>query len=239
VNSQVTQSGKSMVRMLAAYVSKNDPIFFGAILILIVFFHINLAWAENYHERSTENSLRQKILDICNNRCGLSFYAGVGVKNDMIDIFVNDPKLPYDWKYRQSYLAAGALSYKFYKFRSLFSIEEEIGIAKRFGNEREVEVWWALFFRWEEFPWNEIFKTTIGISTGINYANGIPEWEREKGEGYDDVSRFLHFFSPEMTLQFDDSGEYFVRFHHRSGVFGLITDGGGAHYLSLGKRFRF
>jgi hypothetical protein len=52
----------------------------------------------------------------------------------------------------------------------------------------------------------------------------------------------MHFFSPEITLAAPSrpSVELVLRFHHRSGVWGLVSDAwGGAQYASVGVRVRF
>jgi hypothetical protein len=52
----------------------------------------------------------------------------------------------------------------------------------------------------------------------------------------------MHFFSPEITLALPDRPEVelLLRLHHRSGVFGLVSDAwGGAQYATIGLRWRF
>jgi len=52
----------------------------------------------------------------------------------------------------------------------------------------------------------------------------------------------MHFFSPELTFALPRAPgtELLFRFHHRSGVYGLISDAhGGAQYGTVGLRLRF
>ena len=52
----------------------------------------------------------------------------------------------------------------------------------------------------------------------------------------------MHFFSPEVTfaLPSHPGTELVFRMHHRSGVFGLVSDAwGGAQYATVGLRIRF
>jgi hypothetical protein len=52
----------------------------------------------------------------------------------------------------------------------------------------------------------------------------------------------MHYFAPEITFARPSRPdlEFLIRFHHRSGVFGLVSDAwGGAQYLSAGIRVRF
>ena len=61
------------------------------------------------------------------------------------------------------------------------------------------------------------------------------------GEG-GTASRFLHFFSPEITVADPDNKnlELVLRLQHRSGIFGLI-DGitSGSTFVTTGIRVRF
>jgi len=83
--------------------------------------------------------------------------------------------------------------------------------------------------------------TTAAVSTGLNYATGVSEVERERARD-DQGARLMHFFSPEVTFALPQAPQYelLFRFHHRSGVFGLISDAwGGAQYGTIGLRVRF
>jgi len=73
---------------------------------------------------------------------------------------------------------------------------------------------------------------------GSSYATGVSSWERQNS-GNDKGSNFLQFGSLELTFAADEHspGEFFVRVHHRSGVYGLINGvTGGSSYLSVGYR---
>ena len=83
--------------------------------------------------------------------------------------------------------------------------------------------------------------TTFAISTGLNWASDVTDVEQDRandGEG----SRWMHFFSPEFTFALPSrpNTELLLRFHHRSGVFGVVSDAwGGAQYATVGVRVRF
>ncbi len=81
----------------------------------------------------------------------------------------------------------------------------------------------------------------MAVSTGMNWASEITDVEQDRandGEG----SQWMHFFAPEVTfaLPSHPDTELLIRIHHRSGVFGLVSDAfGGAQYATVGLRFRF
>jgi hypothetical protein len=190
------------------------------------------------------NNITKRFISLseCSGSCSFSFYIGRGVENAMMDIFVNNINLPSNWDYSDSYISSLSASKVFVNIDDLLHIEPEIGLAKRFGDAQELEIWSAVYFRWVNFPWNHILKTTIGVPVGLNYAFGIPQFEIDRaGKNSNETSRLMHFLSPEVTFSFPDTHDYelFFRFHHRSGAYGLFTDHGGIHFLTFGTRYRF
>lgn len=161
----------------------------------------------------------------------------------MTDIFLNDHIPPWDWNFRREETIAGvAVSKKAGKILGVIEVEPELGVAFRRGAEDTTEVWAALYLRFSEFPWNDVIYTSIGVSTGLNYARDITELERQRAQGTSDGSHLLHYLAPELILALPERRdvEMVFRFHHRSGAYGLISDAdGGAHYATAGLRYRF
>jgi len=83
--------------------------------------------------------------------------------------------------------------------------------------------------------------TTFALSTGLNWASEVTDIEAERahdGQG----SQLMHYFAPELTFAAPSNPnlELVLRMHHRSGVFGLVSDAwGGAQYATVGLRVRF
>jgi hypothetical protein len=122
-----------------------------------------------------------------------------------------------------------------------FTIEGEIGTSVRFGDESLGEGWAALYVRYDGLPWNETVYTTIGVNTGLSYLTDISEFEKGRdSEGR--ASQLLHYMGPELTFADPENKdlELVLRYHHRSGVFGLF-DGvvSGSTFISAGVRVRF
>jgi hypothetical protein len=158
------------------------------------------------------------------------------------------PNVPIvDWEFGDSGLVGAALSRRVLSiehqnYGRLFSLEVEAGIGQRFGDLTETEFWGALYGRWHAFPWNRWVSTTVGLSTGVNWATGIPNFEVARS-GNGQGSQLLHYLSPEITFALPDhpSHELVLRFHHRSGGRGVFGDnalfnntGGGAQYGTIG-----
>jgi len=160
----------------------------------------------------------------------------------MSEVLVLSPSPPVNWTYEpDDRLIAIALSRRAGELGRHFSLESEIGLGQRLGRQSATEVWGALFLRYRGFPWDGVLRTSAAVSTGLNWASSVTDVEEERardGEG----SRVMHFFAPEITfaLPARPGVELLLRFHHRSGVFGLVSDAwGGAQYATLGLRVRF
>ncbi len=173
--------------------------------------------------------------------CAVSVFAGQLVKTPMYEIFVTKHQMPWEWDFRSSTFVGAAFSREVVRFEHYAAIETEVGVGKRFGILDEGEVWGALYFRWKAFPWDEYLRTTIAVSTGLNYATDVPVFEklRTKGPG----NQLLHYLSPELTLGLPayPNVDLILRFHHRSGgnLAFFNNTGGGAQYGTAGLRVRF
>ena len=127
------------------------------------------------------------------------------------------------------------------------SAELEAGVGQRFGELHATELWGALYVRWHAFPWNHFLRTTIAVSTGLNYATKVEELERKRDD-FGNGSRLLHYLSPEITFALPDqeNWEVVLRYHHRSGGGGILGEyrvfngvTGGSNHATVGVRYRF
>ncbi len=179
----------------------------------------------------------------CHGDCSVTLFGGHSAAPMSMQDVLSNVTLPTEWDWGDSDIAGIYFSRPIMSYKDLFTIDTEIGIAKRFGAETETEYWTALYLRWRKFPWNHIVKTTIGASIGLNYATGISVYEKEKAATRgSEGSKLLHFFSPELTLALpeQENVELVFRFHHRSGVWGTFNGvHGGSHFGTVGIRIKF
>ena len=146
---------------------------------------------------------------------------------------------PWTAEVRDDYFVGGSLSRQLTQFWSHFSLEAEMGVGVRFGATDGAEGWAAIYFRYNDFPWNHILYTTVAVSTVLNYISKLPPAETRPG---DPTSHLLHYFSPEITFALPQykQHEVLVRYHHRSGVFGTFNNvWGGSNVIAIGYRNRF
>lgn len=177
----------------------------------------------------------------CEMNCTATIFVGRYISTPMTDIFIKYKTAPWNWNTKDSTLVSGAFNREILTYSDVFAFETEVGVGKRFGLQDEWEVWGALYARWKSFPWNDYLRTTVALSTGLNYATGISGLERKKSE--DHQSKVLHYLSPEITFGLPDRPDIDLvfRFHHRSGGdLGVFNDtGGGSQYQTVGLRYRW
>lgn len=175
----------------------------------------------------------------CDMNCSATVYVGKYVKTPMSDIFLKFKTPPWDWKTRDSQLLSGSFSREVLSYDDLFAFETELGVGKRFGDQKQTELWAALYARWKYFPWNDYVRTSVAISTGVNWASSVSQIEREKSPGH--TSEVLHYLSPEITFGLPQTPnlDLVFRFHHRSGGdLGVFNKTGGAsQYQTVGLRY--
>ena len=167
-------------------------------------------------------------------------FAGSSVADGKLrDIIV----APWTGSWGDDTLAGGAVSYRLARFWKFFMLDAELGGAYRFGDTEGGEFWAAAYLRYDGFPWTNHVYTTFGLSMGPDYVTRLPRVER----GTDALpeanqSRFLNFFSPELTFALPSRPhqEVVLRYMHRSGIFGTFNGvWEGANSLTLGFRMRF
>ena len=128
------------------------------------------------------------------------------------------------------------------QFWTHWTLEPEVGIGQRFGSQSATELWGALFFRYHGFPWDDVVVTTVAVSTGLNWASEVTPRRAGPGATTARAAAGCTIFAPELTfaLPSHPNVELMFRLHHRSGVFGLVSDAwGGAQYATVGLRVRF
>lgn len=168
-------------------------------------------------------------------------YVGVLTNQSLINIAVLRP-------WRQNLLpgvmAAAHAILTAYRFQNaLLDLEIEAGVAKRFGNSYTGNQWEFDLMPmaiWKYFPWNDCVYTNFGLGLiGASYVTGISSFEKD----FDSSGRsnpFLNLLIPEITVSpaKDAPFVFFVRVHHRSGIYGLINGVHGAsNYICGAIRF--
>ena len=161
-------------------------------------------------------------------------YGGKWSDNRFIDILRLESEL------RGSYLAAVGYSRTLHRFNEHLHLEGEANVARHWGKQSHFEVNAAANLRWNAFPWDRFVNTSFAYGLGPSYAFGRPVIEERRNRP---LSRGLVFMIAELTFappkQRASPWEGFIRIHHRSGAFGVVSDAGGSNFITSGARYRF
>jgi hypothetical protein len=186
--------------------------------------------------------------EYCGGSCALTISIGPRLETTLRSALALEQPYtaPWNWQYGNSGIVSATLSKRYVWIDDTIYVEPEIGLGQRYGALRETEAWVAIYARWVRFPWSDFLRTSLAVSTGLNFASGVALYEETRGK-VPGGSRLQHYFSPEMTFGLPDKPnvDLVFRFHHRSG--GAIvgnktlfngTDGGVQHFV-IGLRYRF
>ena len=151
---------------------------------------------------------------------------------------------PWAGDYADNYFVGAALERRLGRIYQHFTFELEGGAGYRFKEVNAPEIWGGLFLRFDGFPWSHIIFTTIAIDTGLSYVGSVSAVEKAAGAdvGHPDGSRLLHYLGPEITFANpkNRNTELVIRWHHRSGVYGLFNGiHGASNVVTGGIRLRF
>ncbi len=140
--------------------------------------------------------------------------------------------------FRSSYVAALAAGRKLTAHGELAQWEIEGQVTRHWGKQDHSEINAALLLRWKGFPWDDYLRTSIALGIGPSIALATPALEKGR---HGEASRRLAFMPFEITAAPPDSQnwEIFTRVHHRSGVFGVVSDSSGSNFVTGGLRVRF
>lgn len=181
-------------------------------------------------------------LQPCGGDCAVYFFAGTSVATNVQDIFFK-PIGPTAWQYSGGSIVGGAVERRIATAFNIIEFDGEFGTAKRFGDQTEAEFWGAIYVRYIAFPWNNCIYTTFAVSTGLNYATGISDFEKAHSDLNPPAGTHIqHYFSPELTFALPEHKErqLVIRLHHRSGAYGVISGAlSAATYITVGFRYWF
>ncbi|MEB3702668.1 hypothetical protein Bealeia1_01786 [Candidatus Bealeia paramacronuclearis] len=157
----------------------------------------------------------------------LTFYSGPFSSQTTSKIFFD-----FNAQFEKSAILALAVSKKLGTvFENRLQFELEAGIVKHVGHQHHWELDTPVIVaRWMKFPWNETLRTTFAIGDGISFASRKPFHEVER-RGDKLSAKTLNYLMAELTFGHKSlpNWDFVLRYHHRSGVFGLFD---GVHDAS-------
>jgi hypothetical protein len=175
----------------------------------------------------------------------ISLFGGLSVGDSSIsELLIDHDNIDTDEVGKGGFVGA-AMSRQLVRFWDYFWLEAETGAGFRFEPGRDSyspEVWGAIYVRFDGFPWNDVLRTSLGISTGLDMVAELPPSETNYGEKDIPSGAILqHYLSPEIAFSLPEKpeDELFIRIHHRSTGYGLFWDTStGSNVVTVGLRFR-
>jgi hypothetical protein len=151
------------------------------------------------------------------------------------DTFIDSLRLKTDFD--ASRLVAVGLGRKFSAPYEHTQLEWELNAAQHWGLQNHPEINAVGIVRWHGYSWDHAVRTTFAYGLGASWAFATPEVEELEGKGV----RGLVYMLFEITAAPPQTRSWsgFLRIHHRSGVFGLVSDGEGSNFIGLGLRHHF
>jgi hypothetical protein len=143
-------------------------------------------------------------------------------------------------EFQSSYLGVLGASRVLRGFNEHLHLEGEVNVARHWGRQDHFEINMAASVRWKSFPWDSVVDTSFAHGFGPSYAFDRPPIETR---GDRPASRGLVFMVTEFALAPPGSGsgswEGFVRIHHRSGAYDVVSRASGSNFVTTGFRYRF
>jgi len=179
------------------------------------------------------------------NRTSVSVYGGILTSQDSSDLLFGPTRFV-----DQNLIAVSLI-------REFFSVGELTGVSwlkpLKLEGEGIVDYHWgtwpkrqefveligALNLRWHHFPWNKWVVTTMAIGDGVSYSTDIPEYEVKINNKSTSTLNYLMF---DVTFAHPNlpALALLLRWHHRSGIFGLIDNmHGGSDFFTVGLKYTF
>lgn len=161
-------------------------------------------------------------------RWQLAVYAGRFTETRFLEV------VRLETRFRDSEIAAVALTRRLSDWGPWVRWESEVQAAVHWGLQDHAECNAAILLRWKRFPWNDLLTTTVALGIGPSFASSTPRLERERHER---TSRQLLFMPFEITAGSPRRAwALFLRVHHRSGAFDIVSRGGGSNLVAAGVR---
>jgi hypothetical protein len=144
----------------------------------------------------------------------------------------------FDTDFQSSWIGVVGVTRELVDVGGFAHFEGEANFGQHWGMQSHQEVNLGLVLRWKQFPWDGVFDTSIALGSGVSYAFDRPPIEETLSRDAERILKYMVFeIAGKRPGWADWSG--FVRIHHRSGVFGVVSEARGSNFVGLGVRRHF
>ncbi|MCS6969499.1 MAG: hypothetical protein NZ552_00575 [Planctomycetes bacterium] len=129
-----------------------------------------------------------------------------------------------------------------FKYAAITKLEAETQMIRHYAAQNHWETTVALILRSQRWSPRDILGIDIAVGDGVSYAWEPPAFERgPHGRRGEDTRQWQNFIAIETSVApyfLSQNTCVFVRIHHRSGVWGLISpQATGSNFAAFGLRF--
>jgi hypothetical protein len=144
----------------------------------------------------------------------------------------------FDTDLGSSWLVAAGAGRRLTDLGRYAQMEWEVQVVQHWGMQHHQELNAFLAARWVRFPWDRYVDTSLAFGMGWSHAVRVPAIEAER---HDVAGRNLIYLMAEIGAAPPSWRDWsvFVRVHHRSGGFDVVTEAGGSNFVGLGLRRHF
>lgn len=161
-----------------------------------------------------------------------TLYGGPHAQPDLEHVLLFDFTIEDD-----TYIGVAALARELWRYEDYISFEAEGQLGKFFGKEHQGQINGLVIARWLKFPWDKYVDTSFAVGDGLSYNTEVSQVEKDDDEN---AGHWLNYLLFELTLGLPQypRWDFVYRVHHRSGIRGLIGDG-GSNYPCIGFKYAF
>lgn len=167
---------------------------------------------------------------------GLTHPVVANEKNNAISIFrgtVTEDELTFPIPNFEDSGQIGINYNRSLKRFSRFGFEVDTSLFKYYGDQDHWEINTAFVVRYYIIK----NRVSFAVGDGFSLTSEIPELERRR---HINTSQLLNFVVLDLAYDLSKSNSLAVRWHHRSGMWGLINGvAGGSNSVQFGARHRF
>jgi hypothetical protein len=141
--------------------------------------------------------------------------------------------------FQASHIAWVGLARRLMTFGDYRHLEAELNVGQHWGMQNHQELNALISHRWRRFPWDHYVDTSLAVGMGLSFASRHPPLE-EREEQPPAVRRQAYMMNDiEFSRVENPDLSLFLRIHHRSGIYGLISDSRGSNFVGIGLRSSF
>ena len=138
--------------------------------------------------------------------------------------------------FQASSIAAAGLVRRLKPLGERAHLEGELHVGQHHGMQHHQELNGLISIRWRRFPWDDAVDTSFAFGKGQSLASRHPPLENhpDRPPAVRRQSYMLTEF--EFSRPGGARAALFLRIHHRSGVYGLVSDSRGSNFICIGLR---